>query len=377
MHLAMNAWFWNRPDTGSGQYVRRLVEHLPSAVPDLTITLVAPRGRAADVPAGVGLKTVPLHQHGHLAKLRFEQQLFPRVAGELQADLAHVPYWGGPLRSPVPIIVTVHDLIPMLLPEYRGGAASRLYTGLVAASTRGASAVITDSEASRRDILAHLGLPPERVHTVLLAAGEKYHPRSGSLFDLGIRKKYDLPPEFILYLGGYDVRKNIEMLLRAFLYVQKGYDIPLVLAGVLPETITPRFSDVPSLVKSLGLEDAVRFIGWVDEGDAPALYRLASCFVFPSRYEGFGLPVLEALSSGIPVVACDTSSIPEITGDAAFLVEPDDARHMGGAILSTLLQEDLAADLKQRALARARLFSWERTAAETAAIYRQVLSATK
>src|SRR5690606_28354461 len=278
----------------------------------------------------VSVERVALRGRGHLAKVRFEQSSFPQAVARARADIAHVPYWGGPLRSPAPIIVTVHDLIPLLLPAYRGGLAARLYTSLVAASARGAAAVITDSEASQADILAHLGLPAERGFALPLAAGEQYHPRSTELVNTAVRGRYSLPERYVLYLGGYDIRKNVQTLLKAYTYVRDalGDDVPLVLAGRLPEKESPRFIDVAGLVEAMNLRDTVRAIGWVDEGDAPALYRMASCFVFPSRYEGFGLPLLEAMSCGTPVVAADSASLPEVVGGAGFLVPPDDARQM-------------------------------------------------
>lgn len=378
MHIAVNAWFWNRPDTGSGQYVRSLIANLPEVAPGLSLTLVAPEGWEIDRrPSGVRVERAKLRGAGHLGKVFFEQWIFPHMAAQVRADLAHVPYWGSPLQSPVPVVVTIHDLIPLILPAYRGGVMARLYTALVAAAARGAAGVITDSEASRGDILRHLNLPPERVTAIPLAADDTYRPLPDSLPDVEIRQKYDLPPEYVLYLGGYDVRKNIGKLLEAFTYVRAGYDVPLVLAGRLPESITPRFWDVPALIGQLELGDVVRPIGWVDEGDKPALYRMAACFVFPSRYEGFGLPVLEAMACGTPVVAAETSSISEIVGGAAFLVDPGDARHLAGSILAVLVQEELAQDLRQKGLARAREFSWARAAAETVSVYRRALGQSR
>jgi len=375
MHIALNAWFWNRPDTGSGQYLRGLVDGLRKVAPDVRLTLIAPEGWEITPPDGVALECIGLHGSGHLAKVRFEQSDFPRAAGKSGADLAHIPYWGGPLASPIPTVVTIHDLIPLVLPQYRGGALARLYTGLVAASARGASAVITDSPYSRQDILAHLGLRPEHVTAIPLAAGEDYHPRQGSLVDLAIRKKYDLPPEFVLYLGGFDVRKNLPTLIKAYTYVKQGVGdaYPLVIAGRSPAQLTPRFSDVPKAIQAMQVEDVVQLIGEVEEADKPALYRMAKCFVFPSRYEGFGLPVLEAMACGTPVVSTEASSIPDVAGDAAFLVPPDDARHMAGSIIAALIQEDVAASLRQKGLARAGQFSWARTAAETLAVYTRVM----
>lgn len=375
MRVAINGWFWNRPDTGSGQYVRRLVSTFASVAPRLQVTLVVPEGWEVEPPGpSVSVYRTGASGGGNWAKIRFEQRTFPRAAGEAGADLAHVPYWGAPLRSPVPVVVTIHDLIPLVLPQYRGGLLGRVYTALVSATAGGTAAVITDSDASKADILARLGLPAEHVHAIPLAAGEQYHPRDNDFVNMAIREKYRLPAQFVLYLGGYDVRKNVDTLLKAYTYVREGggEQFPLVLAGRLPEKDSPRFLNVQAYIDGMGLRDVVRSIGWVDEGDEPALYRLASCFVYPSRYEGFGLPVLEAMSCGTPVVAADSSSLPEVVGEAGFLVPPDNARQMAGAILATLNQDDVARELSEKGLKRASTFSWVRTVARTLDVYEQV-----
>jgi glycosyltransferase involved in cell wall biosynthesis len=374
--LAINAWFWNRPDTGSGQYTRRLVEALLARDAAPRITLVAPGDWEIEPPQGANVVRVGRPGRGHLSKAWFEQIGFPRVCQRLGADLAHVPYWAAPLRSRTPVVVTVHDLVPLLLPEYRGGALARLYTGLVAATARGAAAVLTDSGASQRDIIHHLRLDESRVYAVPLAAGPEYHPSPAGLPDTDIARKYDLPPRYVLYLGGYDVRKNVGTLLQAYTYVRGGVSdaCPLVLAGRLPERASVRFPDVRAQIERQGLDDVVRLIGEVDEADKPGLYRGAEVFVYPSRYEGFGLPPLEAMSCGTPVVVAESSSLPEVVGGAGFLVAPDDARHMAGAILALLMQDDLAREMSRRGIEQAARFGWARTAAETQAVYQRALS---
>lgn len=369
MHVAINAWFWDRPDTGSGQYTRHLVGAL--LVLGVRVTLVAPKGRILDPPPGANILLTRSTQGRNLGKVFFEQVDFPHAAQTAGADLAHVPYWGGPLRSPVPTVVTIHDLVPLLLSAYRGGPLVRLYTSLVAASARGAAAVLTDSQASRQDILTHLGFPPEQVYAIPLAVDDAYTPHPNSGMDTAIHQKYGLPTSYVLYLGGYDVRKNLRILLQAYAYVRNGVgdEYPLVLAGRLPTRASPHFPPIKPLCQELHLEDAIYLIGPVDEADKPALYRTAACFVYPSRYEGFGLPPLEAMACGAPVVAANTSSLPEVIGEAGFLVSPDDARGMAGAIIAILLQEELAQTLRQRGLAQAARFSWDRTARETISVY--------
>jgi glycosyltransferase involved in cell wall biosynthesis len=374
MHVAINAAFWNQPNTGSGQYTRQLVYHLNRMVSDLTITLVYPQvaGQAEPeaVPPSVKVKLVPVRP-GNLGKVWFEQRLFPRACQEVGATVAHVPYWGGPLQSPVPLVVTVHDLTTMLVPEYRRPFLTRLYNALVSASARGATRLITDSEASKQDIIEHLHIPADKIERIYLAAGSEFSPQDSGLLEMAILRKYELPDFYVLYLGGYELHKNVTTLLLAWTYVGQalGEDYPLILAGKKPTQVNEIYPDYDSYIQQLGIAEYVRWIGYVDEEDKPVLYRNAETFVFPSRREGFGLGVLEALASGTPVVTTTASSLPEVLGEAGFAVEPEDARSMAGAIISTVIQDNLRAELKQKAAQQAAVFSWEKTAAETLLVY--------
>jgi glycosyltransferase involved in cell wall biosynthesis len=379
MHVAFNAYFWNRPETGSGQYLRQLVYHLNRLVSDLEITLIYPRidgaAPAAEVPPDVAVHDVPLRA-GNWGKLLFEQRDFPRACETVDVDLAHVPYWGSPLRAPIPVVVTVHDLTTMLIREYRRSVTSRLYNGLVGAAARGAARVITDSGASKADIVKHLGIPAEKVTPIYLGVGRHFGSEPNLLMDMAVVQKYDLPEEFVLYLGGYALHKNVTTLLYAYTYVATalGPDYPLVLAGRKPEQVSAAFPDYDDYIGRLGLEENVRWIGFVDEEDKPALYRSANSMVFPSRYEGFGLPPLEAMACGTPVVTTNSASLPEIVGDAAFTVDPEDARGMAGAIISSVIQEELAAEMSQKGLQQAARFSWDDTATQTVIVYDEVVN---
>jgi glycosyltransferase involved in cell wall biosynthesis len=345
----------------------------------LQLTLVLPPHvtTADSLPPDVSLAHAPTRFDGHLGKVWFEQVSFPRAAADVAADLIHVPYWAPPLSSPLPLITTIHDVIALSMPVYQGGVLARLYTALVAAGARGATHVLTDSRASQKEIIEKLGIEPQHITAVWLAVDEGFHPTRDAGRDAGVRAKYDLPERFVLYLGGFDIRKNVHTLLLAYTYVAQavGDEVPLILAGRQPEAWgTPRFPDLPGYVEQLEIASHVRWLGEIDEADKPSLYRLAEVAVFPSRYEGFGLPPLEAMACGTPLVACETSSIPEIVGEAAFLVEPDDARAMGGAILGSLTQPPLAAQLRNLGLSRATAFSWRKTAEETLTVYQKVLS---
>ena len=380
MHIAFNAYFWNRSNSGSGQYTRQLVYHLHRLVSDLEITLIIPQleedAVPEDAPPGVHVKLVPV-KAGNKGKVWFEQRQFPQACREAGVDLAHIPYWGAPLRSPVPLVVTVHDLTTMLVPEYRKSPSARLYNALVSASARGANHVITDSLASKKDIIEHLGIPEERVTAIYLGVSDTFNPKENLIVDMGILRKYDLPDFYILYLGGYELHKNVMTLLLAWSYVGQalGEDYPLALAGRKPDAVSDVYPDYDDYIRRLRIEEYVRWIGYVDEADKPTLYRNAELFVFPSQHEGFGLPALEAMASGTPVVTTDSASLPEVVGDAAFAVDAADARAMAGAIIAAVIQDDLADDLRQKGLARAAQFSWEETAKETLLVYDKVMRA--
>lgn len=394
MRIALNGWFWDQPHTGSGQYLCALAEYLPEAAPEHEYIIVVPphisgfTSHASRITHHVSSRTAfrPVHVGGvtlhvapspisrsNLGKVIFEQLTFPQSCRVLHADLAHVPYWAPPLRSPVPIVVTVHDLIPLILPEYRGSLVARLYTALVSAATTGAAFVIADSESSRADVLAHLGLPSAKVRAIHLAAGPEYRPSNSFDLDPALKEKYSLPDSYVLYLGGFDPRKNVGTLIAAWTWAADsiGEAYPLVIAGRLPPRSDAFFADYPAQAAGLKIAEGVRFIGHVDEADKPGLYRGAACFVFPSRYEGFGLPVLEAMACGTPVISTSAGSLAEIAGDAAYLVSPDDARSIGAAIIATIVQENLADDLREKGLAQAAKFSWEKTARETVNVYEE------
>lgn len=379
MHVALNAYFWNQPHTGSGQYTRQLVYHLRQLVSDLQISLVFPQLPGApgpqEAPAGVNTHLVPLRP-GHSGKVLFEQRDFPRACRALGVDVAHVPYWGGPLRCPAPLVITIHDLATRLIREYRRGLRARLYNALVSASARGASHLITDSRASQRDIIRHLGVAAEAVSAIYLGVGPEYTPRANLLMDMAIAQKYALPDFYVLYLGGYEIHKNVIGLLLAYTYAGPalGEAYPLVLAGTQPTHVSERFPDYAGYIERLQLGPYVRWIGYVDEADKPSLYRQASAFVFPSRFEGFGLPPLEAMACGAPVITTTAGSLPEVVGDAAFTVDPDNERDMAGAIIATVIQSELAADMKQRGLTQAARFNWRETAHQTLLVYDRVLS---
>jgi len=370
MRIVVNGWFWDAPATGSGQYVRRLVTALAALEPALELVVLLPYGLPprAERPASHPRITLVPHPTGrtNIHKVWWEQIAVPGLARRLNADLLHIPYWAPPASSAVPTVVTVHDLIPLLLPAYRGNAMVRLYTALVSATTSRARMVLTDSEASRRDILEHLHLPDRTVRAIHLAVDEDFTVGPGPR-DRQIREKLRCPPRYSLYLGGFDVRKNLRTLFGAFSTTRRACeDAELVVAGRLPTSDTAFTPDPRRLAREATIPDeAVHFLGFVLEQDKPALLRGARVFLFPSNYEGFGYPPLEALACGTPVVGSDQSSIPEVVGNAGVLLPPQDVQGMAGALIQLLVDDEFHAALKSNAVQQAQKFSWKRTAAET------------
>jgi glycosyltransferase involved in cell wall biosynthesis len=355
MKIAINGAFWNQPTTGSGQYLRALLPALKRRAPGNVYKVIEP------------------HAGGNLAKLWFEQIAFPRACRRERAALAHVPYFAAPLFPATRTVVTIHDLIPLLLPAYRGSPLVRVYTRLVAASARRADAVIADSECSKRDIVRHLGIDAARVHVVYLAADARYRLVDDTT---AVRHKYALPEKYLLYLGGFDQRKNVRVIIEAFArmpeFCAAGYR--LVLAGVRLGTDSKFFPNPQRIAREVGLrEDALQCLGWVDEDDKPALYAGAAAFLFPSLYEGFGLPPLEAMACGTPVICSNASSLPEVVGDAAILIDPRDPAAWADAIRATLTDDARRAAMRERGIAQSKKFSWDRAADETLAVYASIV----
>ena len=375
MHIAINGWFWAQESTGSGQYLRHLLAQLPIVAPELELSLVLPPHLPApgDIPAGVrAIETGRRERTSKWGKVRFEQRDFPRAARALNADIAHVPYWGTPLACPTKLVTTVLDVIPLLYPIYNQGLFTNLYTSLVSAAARGSNHIIAISETAKIDIEERLQIADDQITVTYLAPDERFHPRLGAEKDEAIRAKYDLPERFVLYLGGFDWRKQVNSLLLAYTYVGEadGDAFPLVIAGREPKYDDRLFPNLRAYSRRLDIDDYLRWIGFVDEADKPSLYRLADVYVCPSLYEGFGLPALEAMQSGTPVVTSNAIVFEEILEDAAYIV--NNAREMAGAIIALLIQQPLRGAMINQGLALASNYSWRKTAEETAAVYEMV-----
>jgi glycosyltransferase involved in cell wall biosynthesis len=385
--------FWSQPTVGSGQYLHGMLGELAGAAPEHEYVLLLPAYHdGARGPAGDGTRidrllarspTRPLvhivrtpfdGRSDNLAKLWFEQVGVPLAAARLRAGLLHVPYFAPPLWAPMPVVATVLDIIPLLLPEYRGGPAVRAYMRLVARAARRAAHVIAISDASRRDIIRWLGCAPERVTTIPLAAGPQYQPSDRAQAAALVAQRYGLPEPFVYYVGGLDARKNLITLVRAWQRLRSAGGPPatLAIAGRALGGDAQLFPDIDALIAELGVADSIRRID-VPREDNPLLYNAAAAFAYPSRYEGFGMPPLEAMACGTPAVVAAASSLPEVVGQAALLAPPDDPAAWASALWRLLADRGLRDDLRARGFARAAQYSYTRVARETVELYARVI----
>lgn len=372
MHIGISAHFWPRLTSGSGQYLRHLAWELARLPTSHTFVLIGEPGAFAERPPlpAVEVPRIPLPA-GRPAKLWFEQVAVPLAAHRLGLDLLHVPYLAPPLFSPVPTVVTVHDLITWLLPAYRGPLRKQAYTWLDIQAARRARALIAVSHHTRQDIIRHLHYPADRIYVTYEAAGADLGPASPEAI-AAVRRRYGLPERFVLYLGDTDRRKGLPRLMSALARYRENHPedtVALVIAGPRHRPDGRLFLDLAGIAAGLGLTGQVRFLGPVPEEDKAALYSAATVFALLSEYEGFGLTPLEAMACGTAVLVSATSSLPEVVGEAGLLVDPADEAAVVAALERLLLDADLRAGLGRKGRERAATFTWERTARETVAVY--------
>jgi glycosyltransferase involved in cell wall biosynthesis len=298
--------------------------------------------------------------------------ILPLKARRAGADLLFMPANTTPLFTPCPTVVAIHDVMPVTRPQnftfwFRNYA--RVFMPL---SARRSAVILTSSTHSKQDIVECFDVPPEKVVVTHLAANSKFRPISAEAV-AAIKQKYGLD-QFILVVGTLEPRKNIVRLIQAYALLRAaGVTIPLVHVGSRGWLYDEVFGEV----ERLGLEGSVRFLGRASLDDLVALYNAATVFVYPSLYEGFGIPVLEAMSCGCPTITSNLSSLPEVIGDAGIMIDPYNVEQIAEELKRVLEDHGLAEDMLVRGLSRANLFSWERCAHETMAAFDFAISQRK
>jgi len=364
---------------GIGRYVRNLAQALPPLLADdeRLVVLWNPSDPTAWNPSTlaspqVGIVAAPVSSFG----LR-QQWTIPRLLrayktsglpSVVRGPLFHSTYYLMPYRPGVPTLLTVYDLIAALHPQTVSLRARLFFSVATRLALAASERIVTISASARDDLLAHFSVDPSRVTPIPLAADPRFRPQPAAEI-ARVRAKYNLPARYIFYLGINKPHKNLPCLVDAYARIPHSPSpIPLLIAGAWDA----RYPESRALAAPLG--DGVRFLGPVDDADLPALHSGATLFVFPSLYEGFGLPVLEAMACGAAVICGNRSSLPEVAGDAALLVDPTDTDAIAGAIRRVLEDDGLRQQMAEKSLAQAARFSWQRTAAETLAVYREMAS---
>ncbi len=317
---------------------------------------------------------VATHSTEHpLGRIRTEQLETPGLLRRLGADLYHGLAFAAPLRVPCPTIITVYDLSFITRPKTHK-TLNRMYLSLATRwSCRHAARVIAISEWSRHDVVEFLSVDPARVDVIALGVDPRFHP--GSQQELAQFKQANrIGVHTVFFLGSLEPRKNLPVLIDAFKQVLEAVpDAELIVGGGRGWNYTSLFRHI----QELGLDEKVRFLGPVPADDVPKWMNACTVFAYPSLYEGFGLPVLEAMACGAAVVASNVTSLPEVAGDAGLLVPPADTQQIAQALGRVLTDESLRATLRQRGLQRATQFTWRRTAEKTVESYNRALQETQ
>ncbi len=366
MHIAFDGTTLRAGRTGVGYYTEHLLRHTAAQATGDTLTVISnrPVETTEPLPAHVSTLVVP----SVLPRLLWMQAHAPRLLRRIKADVVHFTNGMVPLASTVPTVVTIHDMSLTMYPAFHPRRRVLLNRPLVDIAARRADAIITVSEAAKQDILRIYGLQAARVHVVHEAAAPAFNVIHDPFELRRVRERYGLAERFILYVGTIEPRKNLPTLIEAFARRRAAGDLPLQLVCAGPYGWLS--DDIDAQIERLHVRDAVRFTGYVPFADLPALYNLAEMFVFPSVYEGFGLPVIEAMACGTPVIIGSVAALHEVAQDAAARVEPLDVESLSDAIVGLASSRERREDLSGRGLARARTFSWERAAAETLNVYR-------
>jgi glycosyltransferase involved in cell wall biosynthesis len=356
-------------DFGIGTYIRNLLRHLSRLDKESAFLLLCqPVDLGIERQLGRNFQSVPVAARPYSLA---EQIAVPYAVHGLGVDVFHTPHYVLPPLVDVPSVVTIHDCIHLRFPQYLPNRLAWVYAraSLWTAAHRSVR-VLTVSEASKNDILRFYRIPDRKIEVIYNAIDERFGVSPTEDEFTRVRERYQLDREFILYAGNIKPHKNLERLIEAFQQLRaEGFEDLLLL--IIGDEIS-KYPTLRRLVHRYKLFKHVRFLGFVPDQTLAVLYRLASVFVFPSLYEGFGLPPLEAMASGTPVVTSNVSSMPEVTGDAAVLVNPNDPAAIADGIRQVLTDRPMRNALVERGLARARDFSWERSVRRIWEIYREV-----
>ncbi len=351
---------------GAGNYITHLIGALLELETDHEFVIFT-KSRDAPLFEGKGrARLVRLPFTSRLRRIVWEQVSLPRLTRQQRLDVLHSPHYTLPFAASCATVVTFHDLTFFVCPETHLLYKRVFFQTMIPQSARRADALIAISQSTRADILRILRTPPDKVVAIPYGVAPLFQPITDARALDAFCREHDMPRPFVLYVGNLEPRKNLTTLVRAFArLVERGAPHTLVLAGARGW----KDDEIFATVRELGLGARVRFPGFFEQEQLPALYSAADAFVYPALYEGFGLPVLEALACGAPVITSNVSSLPEIVGDAGILVNPRDVAELADALHVVITDRARRESLARAGLAQAKRFSWSQCARDTLAVY--------
>ncbi|MEI7891325.1 MAG: glycosyltransferase family 1 protein [bacterium] len=377
MIIGINASFLRKQNTGIGQvttnFLKKLVEiqnpkSKISNYGEMEFILYLEEDVDLILPENFTKKIfLPTYKRDDLIrKIWWEKFSLPNMAKKDCCDV-FLSLYQSPTVMPTKIkhIMLAHDIIPKLFPEYLNNFRKKIYQSLIESALDKADKIIAVSHRTEKDLINHLGISSSKITVLHVDVDEIYKKEINADENAKVLKKYNLKPGYIYNGGGLDARKNVENLLRAYKQMldQYGYTdkIPkLVISGKLMPELAPLVCDVTEVVKGLELENSVQILGYIPQQDLPALYKNAMMFVYPSLYEGFGLPVLEAMNQGTPVVTSKTSSLPEVGSDSVLYCNPSKIDDIAMVMRNVIIHDHLQASLSFKGKERASHFSWDK-----------------
>ncbi len=347
--------------SGTGRYVAALAEHL-AAQTDIDLTVLWPKH--LPVPDW-HVSFIPVSARAPVCRL-WHDQVTARNHG---FDVIHYPATVGPLLSTPNAVITIHDLDFMRDTAWHRRSRTSYYTFAMRRSASLARRIIADSTATADDVHRMLGVPVDLIDVIPLGVGEEFQPASQEA-QTAVRPRYSLPRTFFLFVGTLEPRKNLVRLIHAYSKIADRCPQDLVIAG----RDGWKFGDIYAAAAAADCSQRIHFPGYIADADLPAVMSAAQAFVWPSLWEGFGLPPLDAMACGTPVISSNTSSMPEVLGDGAVYFEPCDTDALAQALIEVASNESLREDMRRKGQAQATQFTWERTARATVDSYRKAMT---